>query len=180
LKTIALAAVLLAAPLAARADIGVRIGADASVAYNSNDGTGTHFITDTWPLGVDFMLSYWLPTSLLSVDAEISEQFYAKPPTGVSSRIGTVFRPGVRLSPPVLPIYLRAALPINLETNCPAGFTCSREKVDLRLGAGITIPLVLFKIYIEGDADFPLSSNGPNSAFSAWNLVLNGGLDFRF
>jgi hypothetical protein len=180
---ITLAAVLLAAPLAARADVGLRVGAEASIAYH--DGSGTHAITDNWPLGADLMLSYWLPTSLISIDAELAEQFYASPPAGFPSRIGTVFRPGVRVSPPVLPIYVRGAIPINVETNCPsiAGVTvtCSRETFDLRLGAGITIPLVLFKIYVEGDADFPLGggTNAP-SAFSNWNLVLNGGLDFRF
>ena len=72
---------------------------------------------------------------------------------------------------------MRGAIPINVETNGPS----NRETFDLRLGAGITIPLILFKIYIEGDADFPLGggTNAP-SAFSNWNLVLNGGLDFRF
>jgi len=166
-----LAAVLLAAPLAARADIGLRLGADASIAYH--DSAGTHAITDNWPVGGDVMLSWWLPTSLLSIDAELGEQWLLKDP---NTRIGTVFRPGVRVSPPVLPIYVRGAIPINIETN-----NGSRETFDLRLGAGITIPLVLFKIYIEGDADFPLGggTNAP-SAFSNWNLVLNGGLDFRF
>lgn len=174
-----LAAVLLAAPLAARADVGLRVGADASVAYH--DSLGTHFITDNWPLGGDLMLSWWLPTSLLSLDAELSEQFFLNPPGTLDKRIGTVFRPGVRFSPPILPVYVRGAIPINLEVNCPAGGTCGRERFDLRLGAGITIPLVLFKVYIEGDADFPLGGgdNAP-SAFSNWNLVLNGGLDFRF
>ena len=179
MNKLTLAAVLLAAPLAARADMGLRLGADASVAYH--DGAGTHFITDNWPLGADVMLSYWLPTQIIALDAEIAEQFYLNPPGSLDKRIGTVFRPGVRVSPPILPIYLRGAIPINLETNCPSGLTCSRETFDLRLGAGITIPLVLFKVYIEGDADFPLGggTNAP-SAFSNWNLVLNGGLDFRF
>ncbi|MCA1828926.1 MAG: hypothetical protein ABR567_13445 [Myxococcales bacterium] len=177
---ITLATVLLAAPLAARADIGLRVGGEASIAYHND--AGTHVVTDNWPVGLDLMLSYWLPTSLISIDAELGEQWLLKDP---SMRIGTVFRPGIRVSPPVLPIYLRGAIPINVETNtpaCPAGAICSgRETFDLRLGAGITIPLVLFKIYIEGDADFPLGggTNAP-SAFSNWNLVLNGGLDFRF
>ncbi|TMA24215.1 MAG: hypothetical protein E6J88_11440 [Deltaproteobacteria bacterium] len=60
------AAILLAAPLAARADIGLRLGADASIAYH--DSAGTHVITDNWPLGADVMLSYWLPTQLISLD----------------------------------------------------------------------------------------------------------------
>jgi hypothetical protein len=170
----ALAAVLLAAPLAARADIGLRIGADATIAYH--DANGTHVITDTWPIGVDFMLSYWTPGQVLSIDAEISEQFFGSPQSSGNNRFGTVFRPGIRISPPVIPIYFRAAVPINFEQPAPY----SRERYDLRLGAGINIPLVLFKIYIEGDADFPLGGNTNIGAFSQWNLLLNAGLDFRF
>ena len=171
-----LAAVLLAAPLAARADLGLRLGAEANIAYH--DDFGTHAITDNWPLSGDVMLSYWIPTQLLSVDLELAEQFFLNKPAALSSgRIGTVLRPGVRLSPPILPIYLRGAIPINVET----ANNGSRETFDLRLGAGITIPLVLFKIYVEADADFPLGggTNAP-SAFSQWALQLNGGLDFRF
>jgi hypothetical protein len=171
-----LALALLTAPIAARADIGLRLGADADLAYNHNDGSGTHAITSNWPVGGDVMLSWWLPTNLIALDVEVSEQFLLSPPANTSGRTGTVLRPGVRLSPPILPFYVRGAIPINVETN--GG---SRETFDLRLGAGITIPLVLFKVYVEADADFPLGggTNAP-SAFSSWDLRLNGGLDFRF
>lgn len=178
----AAAAVFLAAPLAARAELGLRLGGEADVAYHDNGGT--HFLTSNWPLGADLMLSYWTPGELVSLDAEIAELFYLNPPgTGQGSgpvRIGTVFRPGIRISPPVLPIYLRGAIPINLDSNAP--YSSFREKYGLRLGAGITIPLVLFKVYLEGDADFPLGGGGiyAPGAFSNWNLVFNGGLDFRF
>jgi hypothetical protein len=170
------AALLLTAPLAARAEIGLRLGGEASIARHS-DLTGTQVITDNWPVGLDAMLSWWLPGEVLSFDLEIGEQFYLSSPPSGDSRIGTVFRPGVRLSPPILPLYFRAAVPINFEQ--PSSYP--RETYDLRLGAGFTIPLVLFKIFIEGDADFPLGggSNAPN-AFSQWNLLLNAGLDFRF
>jgi hypothetical protein len=172
---LALAAVIAGAPLAARADLGVRIGGDATIAYHQQD-RGTSVITDTWPLGADFMLSYWLPGEIVSIDAEIAEQFFASPPSG-TGRIGTVFRPGFRVSPPIIPLYFRAAVPINFEQ--PDGH--ARERVDLRLGAGFNIPLVLFKIYIEGDADFPLGGGSVNvDAFSSWALVFNAGVDFRF
>lgn len=176
---LAFAAALLAAPLAARADIGLRVGGAADILYNNNDTTGTHFITSNWPIELSGMLSWWTPGSLVSLDAEIAEQFQGS--GSGSGRVGTVLRPGVRISPPVLPFYVRGAIPINVEVaNCPSGVTC-RETFDLRLGAGITIPLVLFKVYIEADADFPLSSNSGNvSAFNTWNVWLNGGLDFRF
>jgi hypothetical protein len=176
-----LAAALLALPLAARAEMGLRLGADATIA--NHDQSGTHVITDNWPLGADVMLSYWTPGSLLSLDLELGEAFILSPPTvaGVTAgkRMGTVLRPGIRLSPPILPLYLRAAVPINIES--PSPYDQGRGTYGLRLGAGITIPLILFKIYIEGDADFPLGGGtAAPSAFSNWNLVLNGGLDFRF
>jgi hypothetical protein len=177
-KKLVLAAALLAAPLAARADTGLRLGGEAEVAYNNNNGTGTHAITDNWPLGLDVMLSYWTPGSLLSIDLELGEQWLTKDaPPGAGSRIGTVLRPGIRLSPPLFPLYFRGAIPINIEQPTPY----SRETFDLRVGAGINIPLILFKIYVEGDVDLPLGggSSAPN-AFSAWALWLNAGLDFRF
>ena len=177
--TLTLAAVLLAAPLAARADIGLRVGPEISLAYH--DDAGTHVITDTWPIGADLMLSYWLPTQMLSIDLELGETWLGSPPEvgGAGHRVGTVLRPGVRFSPPVLPIYFRGALPILVEA--PAPYDTGRSTVGLRLGAGFTIPLVLFKIYLEGDMDFPLGggTNAP-SAFSNWNLIFTGGLDFRF
>jgi hypothetical protein len=171
---LALAAILVATPLAARADIGVRIGPELNIAYN--DSKSTHVITDNWPVAGDLMLSYWLPGSVLSIDLELAEQFFLNAPTNLSSRYGTVLRPGVRFSPPVLPFYLRGAIPINLENDSKYP---SRETADLRLGAGITIPLILFHIYVEADADFPLGGNGVGT-FSQWNLLLAGGLDFRF
>lgn len=169
-------ATLLAAPLAARADLGVRVGGDATIAYHQNGSTSV--ITDTWPLGADFMLSYWLPGQIVSIDAEIAEQFYASPPSAGNSRIGTVFRPGLRIAPPVIPLYFRAAVPINFEQ--PDAYV--RERYDLRLGAGFAIPVVLFHIYIEGDADFPIGGGTGKipTAFTEWHLLLNAGLDYRF
>jgi hypothetical protein len=170
-----LAAVLLAAPLAARADIGLRLGGEADLAYHDNAGN-THGITDNWPVGLDLMLSYWTPGSILSIDLELGEQWVTKDaPNG--ARLGTVLRPGIRLIPPAFPLYFRAAVPINIEQ--PTGY--SRETYDLRLGTGFNIPLILFKIYLEGDVDFPLGGgdNAP-SAFSTWAFRLCAGLDFHF
>lgn len=177
MNKLVLFAALLAAPLAARAQVGLRVGAEATIA--SHDSAGTHAITDNWPVGGDLMLSYWLPGELISLDVELSEQFLAKSPAGAGSRLGTVLRPGIRLSPPVLPFYVRAAVPFTVEA--PSPYDQGRGTYGLRAGVGLTVPLVLFKVYVEGDADFPLGggTNAP-SAFSNWNLVLNGGLDFRF
>jgi hypothetical protein len=179
-KKLVLAAALIAAPFAARADTGLRIGLEAQIA--SHDATtGTTWITDNWPLAGDVMLSYWTPGSIVSFDLELSEQFFLSSSAGTGSgRIGTVVRPGVRISPPVIPLYIRGALPINVETA-----NGERELLDLRLGAGFNIPLGLFKIYIEADADFPLSSKtvaggSQISAFNRQSIWLTSGLDFRF
>ena len=179
MKKLVLAAALLAAPLAARADTGLRLGLEANVA--THDGTGTHWISDNWPFAGNVMLSYWTPGSYLSFDLELAEQFFLSAPAGASSRIGTVVRPGIRLTPPLLPIYIRGALPINVETA-----TGERELLDARLGVGFNIPLLLFKVYLEADADFPLTSktrSGGGSNISAFNyqaFYVGGGLDFRF
>ena len=180
---LAAAAVVLAIPAAARADVGVRIGPDATVAYH--DQGGTHFLTDNFPLGANLMLSYWTPGSIVSFDVEIGEKFLLNPPSdpvtgkAYGKRLGTVLRPGIRVSPPIIPVYLRAAVPLNIEQ--PSPYDNGRGTYGLLAGAGITIPLVLFKVYVEGDLDFPLGGgvNAP-SAFSNWGLVLNGGLDFQF
>jgi hypothetical protein len=182
-KKLVLAAALLAAPLAARADVGLRLGVEANVA--THDDAGLHWISDnpssnTWPSAGNVMLSYWTPGSFLSFDLELAEQFYLSAPAGSSSRIGTVFRPGIRLTPPLLPIYIRGALPINVETA-----TGERELLDARVGVGLNIPLLLFKLYLEADADFPLTSKttGTGSNISAFNrqaIFVGGGLDFRF
>jgi hypothetical protein len=180
-KKLVLAAALIAAPFAARADTGLRIGLEAQIASH-DDTTGTTWITDNWPLAGDVMLSYWTPGSIVSFDLELSEQFFLSSANGAGSgRIGTVIRPGVRISPPVIPIYIRGALPINVETAMG-----ERELLDLRVGAGVNIPLVLFKLYIELDADFPLSSKSlpaggsQISAFNRQSIWLTSGLDFRF
>ena len=181
MKKILLAAAIVAAPLAARADTGLRLGGEADLAYHNSAGTSA--ITDNWPVALDLMLSYWTPGSVLSLDLEVSEQWVTKdvPPTQ-GTRRGTVLRPGIRLSPPAFPLYLRGAIPINIEQ--PTGW--ERETFDLRVGAGFNIPLVLFKIYLEADADFPLTSKtnasgGSNiSAFNQQAFQIGGGLDFRF
>ena len=180
-KFLLIAAITLAVPMAARADVGVRLGVDAQLAYHDPGGGGsTHFITDNWPVGGELMLSWWSPLQIFSIDLEIAEQLYLNTPNcpaGIScgSRIGTVFRPGVRFQPPVLPIYLRAAVPINFEQPDPY----KRETVDLRLGAGIRIPVI--GIFVEGDVDTPIAGGtNPPSAFSEWSFDLTAGVDWRF
>ena len=63
---------------------------------------------------------------------------------------------------------------------------CGGFRFDARLGVGLNIPLLLFKVYLEADADFPLTSktrSGGGSNISAFNyqaFYVGGGLDFRF
>jgi hypothetical protein len=184
MNKLALAALVLAVPLTARAEVGLRLGGEASIGYHAGYPAptgkplatinGTHFLTDDWPEAANVMISYWLPTSILVFDLELAEQFLASGPA--SGRVGTVLRPGVRLSLPILPVYLRGAIPINVETA-----NLDRETFDLRLGAGVNIPLALFKIYLEADADFSLGggSHAP-SPFQNWNILVSSGLDYRF
>jgi hypothetical protein len=186
-KKLSLAATLFAAaffavPGAARADgLGLRIGPEVELVYHT-PGNGTQTITDNFPVAANLMLSYYLPSDILSIDLEVAEGFWLSKPNGISdSRIGTILRPGIRINPPVVPIYFRGAVPILVESPTPG----ASGQYGLRLGAGFNIPLVLFKIYIEGDVDFPSIGGGDfgttrPGAFDTWQFVANAGLDFRF
>ena len=162
---------LLASP-AARADIGVRLGAETVIAdHDANKGTTS--IADSFQPSANVMLSY-SPFSVLSIDGEVSERFTTNPPAGGSNRLGTTVRLGITLSPPVLPIYVRAALPLHLE---PSPFIAG-----IRVGAGLTLlSLAVAKIFIEGDVDFPLfGGTGTPSAFSQQTFSLGAGVAFSF
>jgi len=160
-------------PAAARADIAIRLGAETIIAHHDSNGGGTTSIADSLQPSANLMLSYY-PISLLSLDGEVSEKFTTNAPAGQSSRLGTTVRLGITLSPPILPIYVRAAIPLHLE---PSPFLAG-----LRVGVGLTLlSLVVAKIYVEGDADFPLfgGTNAPN-AFSAQDFSLGAGVAFVF
>jgi len=134
------AALLLVAPLAARADVGLRLGGEADIAYHDQAGS-THGITDNWPLGLDVMLSYWTPGSILSIDLELGEQWVTSD-TPSGTRRGTVLRPGIRITPPMFPTVLprrdphqhRAAHGLTIARRSTAGghrdqhsWSCSRS-----------------------------------------------------
>ena len=171
MKTLAAAAVLLAAPLAARADIGLRLGAEALLAHH--DSSGTTLITDELHPSANVMISYITPGSIIAFDLELSEAFRINPPAGQDMRQGTTLWPGITLSPPVIPIYVRAAVPFHLE---PSPFLAG-----LRVGAGLTGNLLVLKLYLEADADFPLfGGTGAPDAFSQQNISLGAGVSFQF
>jgi hypothetical protein len=166
-------AALVAVPAAARADIGIRAGLEALIAsHDGNAGKTAVFLGDQSVVTGDLMLQYWLPANIVSLDAEIAEAYDFK----AGNRVGTTFRPGITISPPVLPIYLRGAIPIDFE-----GPNNRPTIAGLRLGVGTNIGLPVAKLYIEADADFPLfGGTGAPSAFSQQNLSLGAGVAFRF
>ncbi len=172
MKSAIVLAVLVAIPGAARADIGLRAGLEALIAsHDSNSGTHV-FIGDQTTITGDLMLQYWLPANIISLDAEIAEAYDFK----AGQRLYTTFRPGITINPPVIPFYVRGAIPISFNgpTNAPS-------IAGLRLGVGTTIGLPIAKIYIEGDADFPLfGGSGAPNAFSRQDLSLGAGVALRF
>ena len=171
MKAAIVLAVLVAVPAAARADIGVRAGLEALIATHDSSGTKA-FLGDQSQVTGDLMLQYWLPANIISLDAEIAEAYDFK----AGHHTTTIFRPGITISPPVLPIYLRGAIPISFN-----GYQDAPSVAGLRLGVGTNIGLPFAKVYIEGDADFPLfgGTNAPG-AFSRQDFSLGAGLAFRF
>ena len=184
MRKVALFALAFAAPLTARAELEMRVGGESTMVTQNRfpEPTGhplgmiwgTHSVTDYWPAATNVMLSYRLPGAMVAVDLEIAEQFILV--SNFSGRVGTVLRPGVRVSPLPIPLYLRAAIPINVETA-----NDTRELFDLRVGLGVTVPVKLFDLFLETDAEFPLGvgTNVPN-AFQNWSILLSAGAQFRF
>lgn len=172
MKAAIVLAALVAVPAAARADIGVRAGLEALVASHSSSGGTQVFISDQTVITGDLMLQYWLPADIISLDAEIAEAYDFK----AGRHVATTFRPGITINPPVIPFYVRGAIPISFN-----GYNNAPTIAGLRLGLGTTIGLPVAKIYLEADADFPLfgGTNAPN-AFSQQNLSLGAGVAFRF
>ena len=178
LAYLAVAAALAAAP-AARADVKLRLGAEAVLAEHHSGGWNG--LTDRFLPSVNVMVG-WMPFSdFLSLDAELSEQFLTNPGPGEDSRQGTTLRLGVTISPPVLPIYIRGAIPLHLE---PSPF-----QSYARVGAGLGFNFALATVYAELDADFPLAGgsktiNGINvsapDAFSQQIFSAGAGVQFKF
>ena len=175
----ALAAVTLAAPFAARAEIGLRIGLEAPIVFHQSSNTttaggvtvtsgGTSTFADSLQPAIDVLISAY-PSSLVGFDIELREGFAA---TGNGyQRQGTSIGPGITLNPPVLPLYLRASLPIHLEPG--------DARFDLRTAAGLQFSLVVLSIYLEGALDFPLAGNNV-TAFNSQQFSLGGGVWFKF
>jgi hypothetical protein len=187
---LALAAVLVAALVAApaaRADVKLRVGAEAVLGAHDKD-RGWTSLTDRFLPSANLMLGFTTPLDILSIDLEVSEQFLTNPGNRTdlsqASRQGTTLRPGITISAPIIPIYARAAIPIHIEP--------SPVQTYARVGAGLAFNFVAASVYIEGDADFPLfggdrttNINGiPTTAstdpFSQQIFSAGAGLQFKF
>ena len=141
---------LAAAP--ANAQFKIRLGAETQIVEHVNTPSSTTWLTDQWRPSLVGMLGFYVLPGILSIDGEVAEAFRVNPPAGQSSRIGTTFRLGATLSPPVIPFYIRAAVPLHLE---PGDFFAS-----MRAAIGTTIGPPVAKLYLELAADFPLSGAG--------------------
>jgi hypothetical protein len=144
----ALLAALVAAP-AAHAGTKLRLGAEAVLGQHDKN-TGWTSLTDRFLVSPEIMLGWTTPLDILSIDVEVAEQFVTNPNKSIneSSRVGTTIRPGITISPPVVPIYFRAAIPLHVE---PSPF-----QSYARVGVGFTFGISAVSLYVEGDADFPL------------------------
>jgi len=144
----ALLAALVAAP-AAHAGTKLRLGAEAVLGSHDKDAGWTS-LTDRFLVSPEIMLGWTTPLDILSIDVEVAEQFITNPNKSLneSSRVGTTVRPGITISPPVVPVYFRAAIPLHIE---PSPF-----QSYARLGVGLTFGISAVSLYVEGDADFPL------------------------
>jgi hypothetical protein len=159
-------------PLAAEAMIGVRVGLEAPVI--SHNEAGTNYIGSPFEPSLNVMVSYYVFEEVASLDLELSEGIgFNEPNMSGVQRTGTTLRPGVTLHPPLLPVYFGAFLPLHLE---PSPFV-----VSARVAVGLQFPVLIFKLYIETTADFPLGGGtGAPGAFKQQIFSLGSGLQAHF
>jgi len=166
-------AALAAAP--AHAQFKIRLGAETQILDHVNNppanASSTTWLTDQWRPSVVGMLGFYVLPSL-SIDGELAEAFRVNPGPNQDSRIGTTFRLGATFEPPVLPFYLRAAVPLHLE---PSPFVAS-----MRAAIGTLIGPPVAKLYLELAADFPLGggTNAPDF-FSQQTISVGAGLQLN-
>jgi len=166
-------AALVAAP--AHAQFKVRLGAETQLVEHVNNppagASSTTWLTDQWRPSIVGMLGFYV-LPFLSIDGELAEAFRVNPPAGQDSRIGTTFRLGATLEPPLLPFYLRAAVPLHLE---PSPFVAS-----MRAAIGTLFGPPVAKLYLELAADFPLGGgSGAPDFFSTQTISVGAGLQLN-
>lgn len=118
---------LAAAP---RADAGFGIGGSLGTGFYDTPGGITRSATNIE------LLPHW-KISIISID--LGMKFNFEEPRDFS------FRPGVRISIPVLPIYFRAAIPLTVNNEQSYGFL---------FGAGFSMGVGPISIFAEADAAF--------------------------
>ena len=163
----ALAAIALcAAPTAARADWGLRVGGEVPLATHINDG-GSYSISDGVQPAIDLLVLKG-PSDFIGFGFEGNVGFAS---TGLRKRTGSFVGPAMIINIPVLPLYARATLPIHLE---PGDIS-----VGLRLGAGFKINLPFVGIYLEATADLPFAGT-PQKFLGSQVIGVGAGVELRF
>jgi len=164
-----------AAALPARATIGIRAGLEVPVVTHvsgsGTSGSSSYNFSDSLQPALNVLISAY-PFSIIGFDAEIREGFAA---TGGLKRTGTKIGPGVTINPPLLPIYVRASLPIHLEPD--------DMNLGLRLAGGLSFNLVLLSLYLEGAVDLHIAGKQSGLSvdpFSSQQVSLGAGAWFKF
>jgi len=171
---VAVVAAALVLPSAARADNpgwGISAGLEAPLATHINDG-GSFSIGDSFQPGLNVLVQKG-PSDLIAFGLEGQVNFVST--NNHYTRTGTSIGPEVMLNIPVLPIYLRAALPIRIEPSFP--------EFGLRVAAGFKINIPFVGIYVEGVADMPFvgkdTSGNTQSVFARQVLSAGAGIEIR-
>ncbi len=163
-------AAALALPAAARADFGIRAGIEFPVTTHVNDGN-SFSIGDSFQPSLD-LLAQFGPSDTLAFGLEGRVNFAS---TNNFTRTGTSLGPEAMLNIPILPLYVRASLPIRIEPNAP--------ELGLRLAAGFKINFPIVGIYAELAADMPFVGNDVNGnhedAFSHQIISVGAGVEIR-
>ena len=158
-------AALFASP--AHAQFKIRAGAETQIVQHVNNppagASSTTWLTDQWRPSLVGMVGFSVIPSFLSLDAELAQTFIK------DSQNLTTVRLGATLEPPVLPFYVRAAIPIQLTEPT---FTSMRAAIGTLFGVPVA------KIYLEFAADFPLSGSG-HSFGDQQTFSLGGGLQLN-
>jgi hypothetical protein len=114
--------------------------ANAKASLSLSVGEGVYFIDgDTYRGPVSLELVPTLGWELIQFDLGL----YATLESLKSADRNFIFRPGIRLTPPVIPLYLRVALPIQATHGSDWG---------LMFGLGVDLPVIPpFGIIVEAD-----------------------------
>jgi len=169
-------AVLLLAPVAARADWGVRLSYLVPMYVNTGApkpneqalGSTYHYdVGQVWLSNLDLILS-WYPISFISLDVE--GQFNLSPTNINYPNTGIYVGPGITLD---LPLFLYARL------SFPVQVTPASAIWYLRAAGGFKLQLFIVNLYLEALFDFPLASQ-VNSAFGSQAISLAAGVWVKF